>query len=130
MAPDQGHEGARLWLVTMGRGGPDTDAEGNPKASVEDQQRAIELNRAWPEHFLRLDPITSEAKGLVPEIESAVSVTERHMVIKVWRALWKKMAAMKYCDLEADPSKSFANTPPQPRDAKWLRREVLRSLAS
>jgi hypothetical protein len=187
-------------LVTMGRGGPDLDADGNPKASIEDQQRAIELNRAWdqvrsgqasppagttlkhypegsvgdgyqramalrkaarvaagviwtreqekrdgwprawkwlepkfadcdprtiePEHFLRLDP-DGTAKGMVPEIETAVSITERHMVIKVWRALWKKMAAMKYCDLEADPAKSFANTPPVPRDQIWLRSEVL-----
>src|SRR6185437_5592233 len=52
--------------------------------------------------------------------------TERHMVIKVWRALWKKMAAMKYCSLDSDPSKSFANTPPIPRDQKWMRREVLK----
>ncbi|MBR1198852.1 hypothetical protein JQ574_22910 [Bradyrhizobium sp. AUGA SZCCT0158] len=189
-------------LTTFGPGGPGIDSEGHPKASVEDQQRAIELNRAWdhvrsgqpsvparttlkhfpegsvgdgyqramalrkagrvakgviwtneqekrdgwprawkwiepkfadcdprtiePEHFLRLDPVTGAALGLVPEIEAAVSVTERHMVIKVWRALWKKMAAMKYCDLDADPAKSFANTPPQPRDQIWLRWEVLR----
>jgi hypothetical protein len=189
-------------LVTMGRGGPRTNADGNPEASIEDHQRAIELNRAWdqvraghasaparttlvryaegsvgdgyqramalrkaqrvangvvwskeqekrdswprawkriepkfgdcdprtiePEHFLRLDLLTGEAKGLVPEVETAVSVTERHMVIKVWRALWKKMAAMKYCEHHADPSKSFANTPPKPRKEIWLRSEVLR----
>jgi hypothetical protein len=186
-------------LVTMGRGGPGTDADGNPAPSIEDQQHAIELNRAWdqvraghvsaptrttlvtypegsvghgyqramemrkaarvaaaiiwtkeqekrdswprawtwlerfgdcdprtiePEHFLRIDPVTGEPKGLVPEIEAKVSVTERHMTIKVWRALWKKMAAMKYCELGADPSKTFANTPPQPRDQVWYRREV------
>ncbi|MGY3540848.1 hypothetical protein ACVIIY_005068 [Bradyrhizobium sp. USDA 4515] len=189
-------------LVTLGPGGPGLDAKGKPKASIGDQQRAIELNRAWdkvrsghasaparttlkqypegsvgdgyqramalrkatrvkagvvwtkrqekrdgwprawkwlepkfadcdprtiePEHFLRLDPITGEAKGLVPEIEAKVSITERHMTIKVWRALWKKMAAMKYCSLDGDPSKGFANTPPDPREEKWLRREVLR----
>jgi hypothetical protein len=188
-------------LVTLGAGGPGLDGEGHPEASLADQQRAIELNRAWdqvrsgqrqvparttlvrypdrsvgdgyqramalrkagrvangviwtreqekrdswprawkwlapkfgdcdprtiePEHFLRLDPATGDAKGLVADIEQAVSITERHMVIKVWRALWKKMAAMKYCDLGADPSKSFANTPPMPRDQIWLRREVL-----
>ncbi|MBR1150138.1 hypothetical protein [Bradyrhizobium sp. JYMT SZCCT0428] len=188
-------------LVTMGPGGPGNDANGHPRASVEDQQRAIELNRAWdmvrsghaaaparttlkhypdgsvgdgyqramalrkagrvakgviwtkeqekrdgwprawkwlepkfadcdprtiePEHFLRLDP-DGTAKGLVPEIEAAVSITERHMVIKVWRALWKKMAAMKYCSLDADPAKSFANTPPEPRDEVWRRRETLK----
>jgi hypothetical protein len=79
-----------------------------------------------PEHFIRLDPVTGEAKGLVPEIEKAVSVTERHMVIKVWRALWKRMGGMKYCERDSDPSKSFANTPPKPRDQIWLRREVVK----
>jgi hypothetical protein len=73
-----------------------------------------------PEHFLRLDPIT----GLVPEIERKISITERHMVIKVWRALWKKMAGMSYCDGDKDPSKTFPNTPPKPRDQVWYRREV------
>src|ERR1700722_5264087 len=43
-----------------------------------------------PEHFLRIDPVTGEPRGLVPEIEAEVSVTERHMVIKVWRALWTR----------------------------------------
>ena len=79
-----------------------------------------------PEHFLRIDPITGETKGLVVEIEKTVSATERHMVIKVWRALWKKMAGMKYCDEGADPAKTFANTPPKPRDQVWYRREVLK----
>jgi hypothetical protein len=153
-------------LVTMGRGGPGTDADGNPRASVDDEKRAIDLNRAWdrvragdnppsarvslkrypegsvgdgyqramalrkaqriasgiiwtkeqegrdnwprawkwlepkfgdcdprtiePEHFLRLDPITGNAQGLVAEVEDAVSVTERFLVIKTWRALWKR----------------------------------------
>lgn len=40
-----------------------------------------------PEHFLRLDPISGNAKGLIPKIEARVSVTERHRTIKVWRAL-------------------------------------------
>lgn len=189
-------------LVTMGRGGPGRDAEGNPEPSIEDQRHAIELNRAWdqlragrgsaparttlkvypegsvgrgyqramelrkaarlakgvvwtieqekrdswprawkwleprfgdcdprtiqPEHFLRVDSVTGETKGLVVEIEKAVSVTERHMVIKVWRALWKKMAGMSYCDGDKDPSQTFANTPPKPRDQIWLRWEVLK----
>jgi hypothetical protein len=186
-------------LVTMGRGGPGTDSEGNPEPSFEDKQHAAKLNddwdkvrrgqvsmavrttlvtypagsvgrgyqramemrkaerlakgdiwtteqekrdswpRAWkwlkqfgdydprtiePEHFLRIDFVIGEPKGLVPDIEAKVSVTERHMVIKVWRALWKRMAGMKYCELGADPSKNFRNTPPKPRDQVWYRREV------
>lgn len=47
-----------------------------------------------PEHFLRLDPASGKAKGLMPKIEQKVSITERHRVIKVWRALWVRMAAM------------------------------------
>lgn len=84
-----------------------------------------------PEHFLRIDLVTGKPRGLLPEIEEKVSVTERHMVIKVWRALWKRMGGMsteggrKFCDREADPSKSFSNTPPKPRDQVWYRREVL-----
>ncbi len=189
-------------LVTMGRGGPGTDAEGDPEPSVEDQQRAIELNRAWdhvraghvsaparttlvqypdgsvghayqramelrkaarlargivwsseqekrdswprawrwlvrfadcdprtivPEHFLRIDPVTGETKGLVVEVEQAVSITERHMVIRVWRALWSKMQALHgYCDGFADPALSFANSAPEPRQQIWLRREALK----
>jgi hypothetical protein len=197
-------------LVTMGRGGPGTDAEGNPEANVDDKRRAIELNQAWdqiraghvsaparttlkvypegsvgrayqramelrkaerlakgivwtreqekrdswprawrwiepkfgdcdprtiqPEHFLRIDPVTGEPRGLVSEIEKEVSITERHMVIKVWRALWKRMGGMsaegdgerKYCERDADPSKSFANTPPKPRYQIWYRGEVLK----
>jgi hypothetical protein len=190
-------------LVTMGRGGPGLNPEGEPDPSIEDQKRALALNaqwdrvrtgqaeppsiekirqypagsvgdgykramalrkaeriakgvvwtlqqekrdswpRAWrwlepkfadcdprtiePEHFLRVDPVTGEAKGLVAEIESAVSITERHTVIKVWRALWKKMQAMHgYCDGFADPSKSFSNSAPDPRQEIWLRREVLK----
>jgi hypothetical protein len=189
-------------MVTLGKGGPGRDTDGNPEASVDDRKRAIELNRTWdqvraghapaparttlvtypegsvgdgyqramalrkaarvakgviwtkeqekrdswprawkwlepkfadcdprtvePEHFLRIDEATGLAQGLVAEIERKVSVTERHMVIKVWRALWKKMAAMKYCDLGQDPGKSFANTPPEPRAAIWARWEVLK----
>jgi len=79
-----------------------------------------------PEHFLRLDPVTGKPAGLVVEIENKVSVTERFMVIKVWRALWKKMAGMGYCDEKADPAKTFPNTPPKPRDQVWYRKETLK----
>jgi hypothetical protein len=61
-----------------------------------------------PEHFLRIDHASSEASGLVARIERAVSVTERHRVIKVWRALWAKMQAMGgYCGDPTDPRAIF-----------------------
>jgi hypothetical protein len=62
---------------------------------------------------------------LVPRIEKAISITERHRAIKVWRALWARMSAMGYCSADADPSLSFGNPAPRPRDAMWHRKEVL-----
>jgi hypothetical protein len=62
----------------------------------------------------------------VPKIEKKVSVTERHLVIKIWRALWKRMAGMKYCTRDADPSKSFENKAPETRTETWQRHEVLK----
>jgi hypothetical protein len=79
-----------------------------------------------PEHFLRLDERTGVVTGLLPTIEKAVSVTERHRVVKVWRSLWVKMAAMNYCSADADPTLSIRNTAPDPRQASWQRREVLK----
>jgi len=45
--PSKAMRACGFGLVTMGRGGPGKDAEGNPAASIEDQGRAIELIRAW-----------------------------------------------------------------------------------
>jgi hypothetical protein len=45
--------------------------------------------------------------------------------VKVWRALWVKMAAMSYCTKNADPTLAFRNSAPDPRNAAWQRREVL-----
>jgi hypothetical protein len=187
-------------IVTMGKGGPHRDADGNPAASVEDKRRAIALNEEWdayrtggqprqqidrpsfikgsvadgyyramdlreaerankgivwtkeqhsrddwprawkwigpafgdcdpktiqPEHFLKRNPKTSEVTGLLAEVEKTVSVSERHRVIKVWRALWKKMATMGYCVKDADPTLSIRNSAPDPRQAAWQRREVM-----
>jgi hypothetical protein len=75
---------------------------------------------------LRIDEATGQPAGLVPRIEK-VSVTERHRVIKTWRALWKRMKAMGgYVGDREDPAKSFANSAPDPRQEIWLRREVLK----
>lgn len=79
-----------------------------------------------PEHFLTIDTRTGAPKGLIPRIEAAVSVTERHRVIKVWRSLWIKMGGMGYTGGKPDPSKAIQNSAPEPRAETWRRREVLR----
>ncbi|MDB5501232.1 MAG: hypothetical protein JWR89_1134 [Tardiphaga sp.] len=83
-------------------------------------------NTIEPEHFIAIDEKTGKTSGLIPRIEQEVSVTERHLVIKIWRALWQRMASMKYCDGNMDPSKAFENKAPDPRQATWMRREVLK----
>ncbi len=50
--------------------------------------------------------------GLRPLVAAKVSESEAHRVIKVWRALWKKMAVFGYCELDRDPSLLFANQRP------------------
>jgi hypothetical protein len=47
-------------------------------------------------------------------------------VIKVWRAFWKVMAAMRYCDAASDPSKGLRNTQPRGRSETWVEGEVAR----
>jgi hypothetical protein len=200
--PTKKMRAAGFYIVKMGHGGPDLDADGNPAPSAEDKKRAVDLNaewdavrrglplpkprldrpvfppgsvgdgyqramalreasrltkgivwtaeqksrddwpRAWkwlgpefgdcdpktiePEHFLAIDDATGDVTGLLPRIEAAVSVSERHRVVKVWRSLWVKMGSMGYCGGRDDPSLGIPNTAPDPRQAVWQRREVLR----
>ena len=64
-----------------------------------------------------------------PKVAERVSATEAHRVIKVWRALWKKLRAFGYCtDKDGpriDPSLAFSNTAPDPRQEVWQHHEVV-----
>ena len=57
-------------------------------------------------------------------VATRVSEGEAHRVIKVWRALWKKMAVFGYCEADRDPSLVFVNSAPQPRQALWTEGEA------
>lgn len=59
-------------------------------------------------------------------VEEMVSLREAHRTIKVWRALWKVMAALQYCDREADPSMGVRNTAAKGRSATWDEGEAAR----
>ena len=63
--------------------------------------------------------------GLRPLVAAKVSKSEAHRVIKVWCALWKKMAVFGYCEAGRDPSLVFANSAPQPRQALWTEGEAV-----
>jgi hypothetical protein len=53
------------------------------------------------------------------------STREAHRVIKIWRALWNVMGALKYCNGK-DPSLGFQNHAAQARQAFWEFDEVRR----
>lgn len=53
-------------------------------------------------------------------------VSEAYRAIKHWRRLWKRMAAMGYCEAQADPSLGIRRVTPQPRSHVWRAGEVVR----
>ena len=64
--------------------------------------------------------------GLCDFVTRKVSASECHRVVKVWRALWRRMAILGYCDAKRDPSLFFRNTAPKPRQATWSEGEATR----
>jgi hypothetical protein len=57
-------------------------------------------------------------------IERTVSLREAHRCIKIWRALWRKLAALGYCVRDADPALGITNraakgAPPCGPRARW-----------
>jgi hypothetical protein len=79
----------------------------------------------WPRAWRHLEPLFGDCdpNTVTPEIMlqvrtdivQAVSESEAHRTIKVWRARLKKMAAFGYCQIDRDPPSS-SPTPPHCRD--------------
>lgn len=90
----------------------------------------------WPRAWRWIGPVYGDVdpRTITPEdmlafrakVAARVSEGEAFRVIKVWRALWKRMARMRYCDLAGDPSLAFANSAPEARSDSWTDREVKR----
>jgi hypothetical protein len=59
-------------------------------------------------------------------IEETVSLREAHRCIKIWRALWKVLAALGYCAREADPALGIRNRAAPGRSERWSEGEVAR----
>jgi hypothetical protein len=87
--------------------------------------------RAWKQ----IKPVFGTARpaaidmGLMSEfrrnIERGISLREAHRVIKIWRAMWKVLAALKYCRKDEDPSLGVTNTAAKGRTQTWQEREVV-----
>lgn len=119
----------------------DAERAAAKKVMTKEQESRDDWPRAWkwlepafgharpdaikPEHFLSIGA-DGNVKGLLPKVEKAVSKTERHRVVKVWRALWKKLQTFEIVPADRkDPSLAFSNSAPDPRQATWRHRETL-----
>jgi hypothetical protein len=90
----------------------------------------------WEWSWKFISPIFGDVDPATVQIEDIEAlrkyVLERHglhtanRMIKTWRALWKVMAAMSYCNAEADPSRIIRNTAPKGRSATWRPGELAR----
>jgi hypothetical protein len=97
---------------------------------TKEQESRDDWRRAWihVEWLADCDPNTVTPEILQQirgDVASEVSQGEAHRVIKVWRALWKKMRAMKAA-IGEDPSLTFANSAPDPRQGVWQHQDALR----
>lgn len=59
-------------------------------------------------------------------VEETVSLREAHRCLKIWRALWKVLAALGYCRRDADPSLGVRNTQAPGRSLRWSEGEIVR----
>ncbi len=59
-------------------------------------------------------------------IEEKVSLREAHRCLKIWRAMWKVLAALGYCMRDADPSLGVRNRSAPGRSMTWSEGEVAR----
>jgi hypothetical protein len=89
--------------------------------------------RAWRwigPAFGDYDPLAVVSEDLLAlraKIAQRVSESEAFRVIKVWRALWAKLTPLGYTvPPNSDPSLTFANSAPLPRQEVWPHRDVLR----
>lgn len=58
-------------------------------------------------------------------VEDDISLREAHRALKIWRALWRVMVALKYAAGE-DPSLAVRNTEPKGRKEIWTEGEAVR----
>jgi hypothetical protein len=90
--------------------------------------------RAWrfiKPVFADVDPATLEPEHLEQwrkEVLEAHGLNTAHRVTKIWRALWKVMAAYKFCAKDADPSLTIRNTAPKGRSAIFSEGEAVRQV--
>jgi hypothetical protein len=104
---------------------------GTPEWMAKAPRTREEWERAWK----HIEPVFGDVRPRIVtlehiskfrlNVEEKVSRREAHRVIKIWRALWRVAAALKYCTRDADPSLGIRNKEPERRKAAWNYREAV-----
>lgn len=112
------------------------EAFGRFRRMEEWRKKAPRTREEWDRAWARIDPFCGDTdprtislediSGFRLMIEQDVSVREAHRVIKVWRALWRVAAALKYCERDADPSLAIRNEAAKGRMQTWTEGEAVR----
>ncbi|WP_011580519.1 MULTISPECIES: hypothetical protein [Chelativorans] len=99
-------------------------------------KKAVRTREDWERGWKYIGPVFGRFSPLLVTmpvisewrqgIEDQVSLREAHRAMKIWRALWKVMAAMRYCTPDADPSFGVRNTEPKGRRETWKEGEAVR----
>ncbi len=99
-------------------------------------RKAPRTREEWFRAWMRIKPVFGDVdpravdlttiSSFRQHVEETVSLREAHRTIKIWRALWKILAAMGYCMRDADPSLGVRNIAAQGRSQTWSEGEVVR----
>jgi hypothetical protein len=99
-------------------------------------RKAPRTREEWFRAWMRIKPVFGDVdpravdlttiSAFRQHVEASVSLREAHRCIKIWRALWKVLAAMGYCVRDADPSLGVRNSAAQGRSETWSEGEVVR----
>ena len=98
--------------------------------------KALATQNDWWRGWKRIKPIFADVdpSTITPEmmgewyvtIRQVAGLSEAHRALKIWRALWKVMAAFRLCEKHQDPSLTIRNRAPKSRNAIFTEGEVVR----
>lgn len=105
------------------------------RATNEWEKKALRTREEWERVWRYIGPVFGDVAPdavtmqAISEwrqgIEDEISLREAHRALKIWRALWGVMVALKYA-VGADPSSAVRNTEPKGRTQTWTEGEAVR----
>src|SRR5208282_1300272 len=135
LTPGPSPASGRGWRAAPGEGSL-AAAFATYRATAEWAKKALRTREEWNRAWALIGPAFGDCRprevtlahvsAFRDEVERRISRREAHRALKIWRALWRVAAALKYCERDADPSLGVRNLEPKPRQALWEHGEVVR----